>query len=304
MRLAGLSLLLAVSAVAAGWRANDLSGPAHPAAAVTAPAKPVTTPLLSARRTPTYLQAPIADGALASGLDKRVTAASPADTCVAVREGSRVIYSKNESKSVTPASNEKLLTAVAALDVLGGDTRLKTTIVSDAPRTGGVVNGSLWVVGGGDPLLSTTAYIDRFAERYGYRPAFTDVGALAARIAAAGITEIKGDVIGDDRRYDRERTVASWPSRLVTQGQVGPLSALAVNDGFTGFAHDPEVTTSNVAAADPAQHGVDARARATRPQRARGGRRPFGLVTGGRRRDHVDRFPDDARDRGRVVDAQ
>ena len=256
VRLAGLSLLLAVSAVAAGWRANDLGGPAHPEATVTAPAKPVTTPLLSARRAPAYLQAPIADSALTSGIDKRVTAASPADTCVAVREGNRVIYSKNESKPVTPASNEKLLTAVAALDVLGGDTRLKTTVVSDAPRTGGVVNGSLWVVGGGDPLLSTTAYIDRFAERYGYRPAFTDIGALAARIAAAGITEIKGDVIGDDRRYDRERTVASWPSRLVAQGQVGPLSALVVNDGFTGFAHDPEVTTSNVAAADPAQHAA------------------------------------------------
>jgi D-alanyl-D-alanine carboxypeptidase/D-alanyl-D-alanine-endopeptidase (penicillin-binding protein 4) len=256
VRFAGLSLLLALSAVAAGWRAHDLSAPAHETAAVTAPSKSVTTPLLSVRRAPVFLQAPVADAALAAGVDKRVTATSPTDTCVVVQEGSHVIYSKNETKSVTPASNQKLLTAVAALDVLGGDTRLRTTVVSDAARTGGVLAGSLWLVGGGDPLLSTSAYIDRFAERYGYRTPFTDVGTLAARIAAAGVTEIKGDVIGDDRRYDRERTVPSWPSRLITQGQVGPISALTVNDGFTGFAHDPEVTTQNIASADPAQHAA------------------------------------------------
>ena len=185
VRLVGLSLLLAVSAVAAGFRANDLSAPPSEAALVTTTAKPVTTPLLSARRAPVFLQAPVADAAIVSGLDKRVSGPSPTDTCVVVREGSRTIYTKNERKSVTPASNHKLLTAVAALDVLGTETRLRTSVVSDAARNGGVVAGSLWLVGGGDPLLSTGAYIDRFAERYGYRPQFTDINALAARIAAA-----------------------------------------------------------------------------------------------------------------------
>ncbi|HUP74360.1 MAG TPA: D-alanyl-D-alanine carboxypeptidase/D-alanyl-D-alanine-endopeptidase [Acidimicrobiales bacterium] len=256
MRVAGLSLLLAVSALAAGWRASDVGAPSIEPAEVAATAKPVTTPLLSVRRAPVFLQSPVADGALVSGLDTRVTAVSPADTCVVVREGGRVIYTKNEQKSVTPASNHKLLTALAALDVLGAETRLRTTVVSDAPRAGGVVAGSLWLVGGGDPLLSTSAYIDRFAERYGYRAPFTDIGTLADRIATAGVTEIRGDVIGDDRRYDRQRVVPSWPTRLVTQGQVGPISALAVNDGFTSFARDPEVTTLNVASADPAQHAA------------------------------------------------
>ncbi|MEO5841515.1 MAG: D-alanyl-D-alanine carboxypeptidase/D-alanyl-D-alanine-endopeptidase [Acidimicrobiales bacterium] len=256
MRLVGLSLLLAISALAAGWRANDLSAASTEAAVVTVAGKPVTTPLLSVRRAPVFLQSPLADSALVSGLDKRVTTTSPADTCVVVREGSRVIYTKNERKSVTPASNHKLLTAVAALDVLGTDTRLRTSVVSDAARNGGVVSGSLWLVGGGDPLLSTTAYIDRFAERYGHRPQFTDIGELAKRIAAAGVTEVRGDVIGDDRRYDKVRTVPSWPTRFVAQGQVGPISALAVNDGFTSFPRDPEVTTQNVLAPDPAQHAA------------------------------------------------
>ena len=256
MRSLVLSLLLAVSALVAGWRANDVSSPAHDVALATTESRSITTPLLSVRRAPTFLQAPVADRALVNGIDKRVTAISPTDTCVVVREGSRVIYTKNERKAVTPASNQKLLTAVAALDVLGVDTKLRTTVVTDAARAGGVLSGHLWLVGGGDPLLSTGAYIDRFAERYGYRPQFTDIGALAARIVAAGVTEIRGDVIGDDRRYDRERSVPSWPGRLITQGQVGPISALAVNDGFTSFARDPEVTTLNVTAADPAQHAA------------------------------------------------
>jgi D-alanyl-D-alanine carboxypeptidase/D-alanyl-D-alanine-endopeptidase (penicillin-binding protein 4) len=256
VRFAGISLLLAVAAVAAGWRANDLRTPPTDVAVATPDAKSVTTPLLSARRAPAFLQSPFADRALVTELDKRVVATSPADTCVIVREGTRPIYTKNDGKAVTPASNHKLLTAVAALDVLGPDTRLRTTVVSDAARNGGVIAGSLWLVGGGDPLLATSAYIDRFGERYGYRPPFTDIAQLAARIAAAGVTEIRGDVVGDDRRYDRERTVPSWPSRLITQGQVGPISALAVNDGFTSFARDPEVTTLNVASADPAQHAA------------------------------------------------
>jgi serine-type D-Ala-D-Ala carboxypeptidase/endopeptidase (penicillin-binding protein 4) len=270
VRFAGLSLLLAVAAVAAGWRANELRTPPAEVVVVGPEAKSVTTPLLSARRAPVFLQSPFADRALVAEIDKRVSATSPTDTCVVVREGARVIYTKNEQKSVTPASNHKLLTAVAALDVLGAETRLRTRVVSDAARNGGVLlTGSLWVVGGGDPLLSTTAYVDRFAERYGYRPEFTDIKTLASRIAAAGITEVRGDVIGDDRRYDRERSVASWPTRLITQGQVGPISALAVNDGFTSFPRDPEDTTLNVASADPAQHAASMLMQELRSQNVR-----------------------------------
>jgi D-alanyl-D-alanine carboxypeptidase/D-alanyl-D-alanine-endopeptidase (penicillin-binding protein 4) len=247
---------LAVAAVAAGWRANDLRHAPSEVAVATPDHRSVGTPLLSARRAPTFLQSPFADRALATEIERRVSAPSPADTCVVVREGARVIYTKNDGKPVTPASNHKLLTAVAALDVLGTETRLRTTIVSDAARNGGILNGPLWMVGGGDPLLATSAYIDRFGERYGYKPAFTDIKVLATRIVEAGITEIRGDVIGDDRRYDRERTVPSWPTRLITQGQVGPISALAVNDGFTSFPRDPEVTTLNVASPEPAQHAA------------------------------------------------
>ena len=177
-----------------------------------------------------------------------------------------MIYTKNETKPVTPASNEKLLTAVAALDVLGGDTRLRTSIVSDA-RTNGRSHQRITLGGrrgrpaavhhGVHRSLRRALRVPPRVHRHRRRRPPASV--------AAGITEIKGDVIGDDRRYDRERSVPSWPGRLIAQGQVGPLSALVVNDGFTvvrprSRGDDIERVRRRSAAA----RGGDARARAPR----------------------------------------
>ena len=48
--------------------------------------------------------------------------------------------------------------------------------------------------------------------------------------------EVRGGVVGDDSRYDRQRIIPSWPPRYTTLGDVGPMAALAVNDGFEAFA--------------------------------------------------------------------
>ena len=193
----------------------------------------MTTPLLSVRRAPVFLQAPVADGALVSGLDKRVTAAV-ADRHLCRRPRGQPHHLHEERTQVSDAGVEP-----QAVDRGRGARRARHRDPAadqrrERRRAQRGRRRRLVVVGRrGRPAVVDDAYIDRFAERYGYRPQFTDIGALAARIAAAGVTEIRGDVIGDDRRYDRERTVPSWPTRFVAQGQVGPISALAVNDGFT-----------------------------------------------------------------------
>jgi len=81
----------------------------------------------------------------------------------------------------------------------------------------------------------------------GYKTSFTEIGQtdvpfaqLADNIKAAGVTKISGDIVGDDSRYDTERYVPSWPNRYKREDTVGPMSALIVNDGVTGYSKDPD----------------------------------------------------------------
>ena len=129
-----------------------------------------------------------------------------------------------------PGSNLKLATAFAALRELGPDTTLSTKIVATSPPEEGTINGDLYVVGGGDPLIVTDNYLA--TSKYGAYP-HTSLAAISDAITAAGITRISGSIRGDDSRYDALRSVPSWPDRYLAEAQVGPLSALSLNDART-----------------------------------------------------------------------
>lgn len=237
--------VLAVVALGAGvlvWA----SRPDTEIAAGAAPELRATTPVLSARRAPDAVARPVAARNLRNAVDP-VLATAPPDTCLEVRDGANVVLSHNPTSSLIPASNMKLLTAAAALDLLGPDTRLGTRFVTDgAPTDGAVVRGNLYMVGGGDPLLTTDTYNARLPN--GRQPV-TDIDDVADQIAATGITQITGAVVGDGTRYDAVRTTPSWPDRYFTQGQVAPLSALLVDDGWRtagGPADDPDVHAAAV----------------------------------------------------------
>ena len=207
-----------------------------------------STPVLSARRFPGVVQGTVADPALAAAVDP-VLEEGAGTTCVRVVDDGRPALVREAGATLVPASLEKLLTATAALEVLGTDRTLRTTASAAAPPAGGVVDGDLYLVGGGDPLLTTE----------GYRASFEDPDqsinpfeALADAIAAAGVTQIRGDVVGDDSRYSQERWIPSWPERYQREGFVGPLGALMVNDGFTGYVDTPGEPTEDRRAGDPA----------------------------------------------------
>ncbi|HVT75902.1 MAG TPA: D-alanyl-D-alanine carboxypeptidase/D-alanyl-D-alanine-endopeptidase [Acidimicrobiales bacterium] len=168
--------------------------------------------------------------------------------CIAVASRGRVVYAENADAPVEAASVLKLATAVAALDVIGADTRLSTTVVAATAPTDGVAAGDLWLVGGGDPVLGTSLWGTRSLEP---EPVFTPLDSLADRVVAAGVRQI-GRVVGDDSRYDDKRVVDTWPHRFVDDGEIGPLSALTVNDGFRTWSHpgvafdDPAVGAASV----------------------------------------------------------
>lgn len=159
-----------------------------------------------------------------------ILALAPADTCFTLTVGGSTVYHHNGDRDLIPASTQKLVTAAAALEVLGPDHTYSTRAVASTAPVGGVLDGDLHLVGGGDPLLVTDVY--RLITDMSDDQAPSRFEDLADQIVASGITRITGSVLGDEGRYDSQRSVATWPQRYITQRQSGPLSALTVDDGY------------------------------------------------------------------------
>ncbi len=244
----GVVALLGVVSLAS-WQAADRTD------AVDARTEPVTysrrlaTPLLSARRVPLTLQAPVADEALKPSLTNAI-AQSPPGSCLVVEDGTRVLIpSANLTTPVVPASNQKLLTTFVALELLGSELRFRTTVRADAAPVGGVVAGNLYLVGAGDPFLTTDSWWAQYDDTDGRF--HTRLEDLADAVAAAGITQVTGAVVGDESLYDSQRIVPGWAERLINSNQSGPLSALTVNEGFTDWPERTPESTGRVRAGDP-----------------------------------------------------
>lgn len=206
-----------------------------------------STPVLSVRRAPELLAQFVADGRLQTRLDGFFAEPSLATSCLVVRSGARSVYERKAHELLTPASNMKLVTAVTALARLGATATLQTVVRARSAPAGGVVDGPLWIVGGGDPLLATKPYADSFVNQPQLRTPFED---LADKVVAAGVREVRGGVVGDETRYDSLRFLPTWKRSYVTGGFVGPESALALNDGWVQF------TPRKVAADDPPAHAA------------------------------------------------
>lgn len=254
-------LAAAVAAVGVGVALDRLEGPA--AAVSEAPAARPATPVLSPRRVPEVVAEPVARRRLRAELDAWV-ASVPAEVCLSVHAADGVLYEHRADEPMVPASTQKLLTATGALLELGPGHRFRTVVLAPAAPVDGVVVGDLSLVGGGDPILHSADYVARYPRQPRLH---TDLGALADAVVAAGVRRVEGAVVGDERRYDRERYVASWPGRYISQSQSGPLSALAVNDGFARYPTSPEDPGPLAPAPDPA---ANAAAVLTRLLRERG----------------------------------
>ncbi|MDQ3898222.1 MAG: D-alanyl-D-alanine carboxypeptidase/D-alanyl-D-alanine-endopeptidase [Actinomycetota bacterium] len=138
-------------------------------------------------------------------------------------EGSGTIFAHNADLALRPGSNEKLLVAWGAYGVIGGDASLHTDLRADGDVDGSTLRGDLVLVGGGDPSVRATGphSLDR----------------LAATLRARGVTEVSGDLVADESRFDGERRAPGWTSFHVPNF-VGPLSALAVDRNL--LRTDPE----------------------------------------------------------------
>jgi serine-type D-Ala-D-Ala carboxypeptidase/endopeptidase (penicillin-binding protein 4) len=154
-------------------------------------------------------------------------------------ESEQVLCAKAPGRPRPLASNMKLFTTATALSKLGPEHRIPTKVFRDGPVDAkGVLHGSLYLQGGGDPALGTPGFYNSYFGGLG-----TNVFALTPQIKAAGITSITGRLYADDTIFDRRRGVLD--SGFATSPYIGPLSGLAFNSGFSGstsasgFSSDP-----------------------------------------------------------------
>ena len=215
----------------------------------TPPVGRVVTPLASIRRTPATMSQALATEALVGSLAPIGEQVAPG-SCLVVGVDGVPVFDDAGSTSVVPASNMKLVTAAVGLEVLGPEHRFTTEARTDAAPVAGAVQGNLYLVGGGDPILGTAGYVPAAAAQVTHpQPYVTPLESLADQIVATGVTTVRGSVVGDDSRYDAERFVPSWPASYATSREAGPLSALLVNDGA-------ETLQPLRSATDPAVHAA------------------------------------------------
>jgi D-alanyl-D-alanine carboxypeptidase/D-alanyl-D-alanine-endopeptidase (penicillin-binding protein 4) len=142
---------------------------------------------------------------------------------VASLDTGAVIFEEDAGKLMMPASNMKLYTISAALDRLGPDFRFVTSIYADAkPDDKGRIKGDLVVYGRGDPSFAT-----RFAGNGDY---FKGINELAARVVAAGVKKIDGNLIGDESYFTGPALGYGWEWDDLQWYYGAPISALTIND--------------------------------------------------------------------------
>ncbi len=166
--------------------------------------------------------------ALVGALDA-LAARAPTGGCLVVRRAGETVFSRNAETMLIPASLQKLPLAEAALEILGADYTFTTVALAETAPAGGVLDGDLYLVGGGDPLLSTPDFVTMLAD---HNSAGTPLAELAADLTDAGLTRMTGGVVAVADRYDTLTTVPTWPARFAGQSVAGSLSAISVNQGW------------------------------------------------------------------------
>ena len=139
------------------------------------------------------------------------------------------LFAHDPDLPLAPASNMKLYTTTAALYYLGPDYRYSTYVLTGGDVGGGVVNGDLVIYGTGDPSLSF-----RFHGNSG-----APMREFADSLAAQGIKEIRGDVIGDASYFAGYAAGYDWDPNYMNTSYAVPSSALSLNENLVTVRVSP-----------------------------------------------------------------
>ncbi len=129
-------------------------------------------------------------------------------------------------------STTKLFTAAAVLERFVPDLSTRVRATTPIPPDG-VLAGDLFLFGGGDPSFGSAEFA-----RGRTGTAGTDGDALAGRLVALGLREVRGAVVGDERLFDARRTGRTGGVGFDAELD-GVLGGLTWNRGRAGLTGGP-----------------------------------------------------------------
>jgi len=155
------------------------------------------------------------DAALATKLrsvmqDSRVQRATSSAVVLDAGDGAQ-LYSRWGARATTPASNAKILTAVAAMKNLGPAYRFRTEVIGRASVKQGVLGGRLYLKGYGDPTSRVSDY-----------------ASLARQVRARGIRRVTGALVADASFFDSTRYNPNWSTGYASSYYAAQISALTL----------------------------------------------------------------------------
>ena len=191
-----------------------------------APRKTTTT--RKAKPKPKPPAGPVAVGAtfearLASLVNSSVAQSSETSIQIVEVDSGRVVAERAPHSPLSPASNMKLFTPAAAIDMLKPSWEVTTAVyMRGAVDAGGTLNGDVKVVGRGDPTIGG---------RFHDGQATAVLQEWATDLKRAGVKTITGNLIFEYGYFDTEYIHPTWPVDQLVNWYEAPVSAFSMQEG-------------------------------------------------------------------------
>ena len=182
-------------------------------------------------RRPRRVPAVKPDAAIGNTLQERLTSlvngrvARSADASIEIVEvdSGALVAERNPHMPLAPASNMKLFTTAAAVDLLHPDFEITTTVYTRGTvDPAGVLDGDVKIVGRGDPTIG-----GRFHD--GHAAAVIDE--WVTDLKRAGVKTVRGNLVFEYGYMDTEYIHPTWPADQLQNWYEAPISAFSMQEG-------------------------------------------------------------------------
>ncbi|MBI4657203.1 MAG: D-alanyl-D-alanine carboxypeptidase/D-alanyl-D-alanine-endopeptidase [Elusimicrobia bacterium] len=150
------------------------------------------------------------------------------------------ILSYNSEKSLVPGSTVKLFVSFAALEFFGEEHSFATDIFRDKSVDNGILNGNIYLRGGGDPSLGSDLVRGSLKTEEVFEQ-------WLAALKQAGIKEIRGSVLADDSLFEGKPVSGDWSWEDLGNYYAAGPSGLSINDNLYKLYFKPSETVGGKA---------------------------------------------------------